>query len=186
MSLFILDLFFAMVFVLIFIFLLRIKDRAFVNNRESLRYTMSGIFFLFLTSVFRLLEHQGLFAAIPFLSENIYRDLTEAIGIVTGIALMISGVSIWLPQKKKREKDNEKYVRRSTAVRHIESEILEVVDVNRLFTYVPELICKTFGFKCAALFRLNHKIQQFVCTNLYNPNPEISGSLKTAKYCLKR
>jgi len=182
MSQLIIDSFFASIFVLLFIFLLKIKERLFVNNQDSLKYTTSGIFILFLTSALRLLEHQGLFNSLPILSEGLYSDLVEAIGIITGIALMIAGVSIWLPQKKKRDKLNEKSVKLSEAVRRIEQEIILECDINRLFEIIPKMLCDCFGFSRAVVMRLSHKRHETICTNQFNPTLEMSGSLKNVRY----
>ena len=169
MTQFILDMFFTLVFVLLFIFLVRIKERAFVENRESYRYTVSGISVLFFASLLRLLNHQGLFDTVPFLSENIYFDLSEAIGIVTGIALMIAGVSIWLPMKRRAKDDDNGRAKQSLLIQEIFLEIIQANEINNLFERIPKSICKGFGFSGSAVYRLNHKRGRFICSNLNDP-----------------
>jgi transcriptional regulator with GAF, ATPase, and Fis domain len=186
MSQLIIDSFFASIFILLFIFLIRIRDRVFVNNQESMKYTISGLFILFLTSMLRLFEHQGMFSSLPFLSESLYSDLAEAIGIITGIALMIAGVSIWLPHKKKREQQNGETVRLNEVVRRIEQEIILDCDINRLFKIVPKMLCECFGFSRAAVLRIAHKRREIICTDLFNPTLEMSGSLRSARYDVTR
>lgn len=174
MSHFVLDLFFASFFVLLLVFLARIKDKAFVGNRESYRYTLSGIFVLFMVSLLRLLDHQDLFRSVPFFSEPVYQNLAEAIGIVTGIALMIAGVSVWLPIKKNKERDVDEKFRLYFAIQKIEDRIQETRDVNRLFESIPEMICGAFGFASSAVFRMYHKLNGWTCTNCYNPDSKLT------------
>ena len=107
MSQFIIDLFFAFIFIILAIMLMRIKDKAFTDNKESYRYTTSGVFVLFLVSIIRLLNHQQAFASVPFLSEPVCRDLIEATGIIAGMTLMLAGVSFWLPIKKRHTTELE-------------------------------------------------------------------------------
>ncbi len=169
MTQFILDMFFTMIFVLLVIFLVRIKERTFAENKESYRYTVSGISVLFFASLLRLLNHQGVFEAVPFLSESIYFDLSEAIGIVTGIALMIAGVSIWLPVKSRTIDAADDQAKQSQLIQEILYEIIQTKEINTLFERVPMLICQGFGFSGSAVYRLNHKRQRFICTDLDDP-----------------
>jgi len=173
MTQFILDIFFSLVFVLLFIFLIKIKERTFIQNKESFRYTISGISVLFLTSLLRLMNHQNLFDSVPFLSENIYFDLSEAIGIVTGMALMIAGVSIWLPIKRRTIDSADAKVKQYSLIQKILNEIILGKEIDRLFEFIPVMICEGFGFTGSAVFRLNHRQKKFVCTNLSNPDEDI-------------
>ncbi|UCD93905.1 MAG: GAF domain-containing protein, partial [Candidatus Zixiibacteriota bacterium] len=181
MSQFILDFFFAFIFVLILALLMRIRDKTFADNRESYKYAVSGISVLFLVSLIRLVGNQGLFGQIPFLSEPIYRELAEAIGIVAGIALMIAGVSIWLPARKRQNisasTDNEI----GPAIQRVEKEILEAGNVTRLFATVPELICNAFGYESSALFRWSGGSRSLVCVHRHNISPALSEKLDNEK-----
>lgn len=175
MSQFILDLFFAFIFVILSILLMRIKDRAFVENRESYRYAASGIFVLFLVSVMRMLNHQQVFAGVPFLSEPVCQDLIEAIGIVGGMALMLAGVSIWLPIKKRRTGELESEINRNSTVQKIEWEIRNSEKISRLFDIVPELICEKFGFIGSAVFMKRSDTDFFACRYTHNTDFAVFG-----------
>jgi transcriptional regulator with GAF, ATPase, and Fis domain len=178
MSLFILDLFFALFFVLLLVLLLKIRERAFTDNKESYRYTASGILVLLLVSVLRLLNHQGLLATVPFFSEAIYEELAEAIGIITGVALMIAGISIWLPVKKKMKDDVSGKAGLYSAVQKIEHEILETNPVRYLFESVPRLINQSFDFASSALFRVERDSGRLVCTKLFGFTSQMPQDLK--------
>ena len=100
MTQFILDLFFASIFILLLLLMAKMRERAFADNKESYRYAMTGMSVLAIVAFLQLAAHQDLLATLPFLSEPIYQELAQVIGIVAGVALMIAGISIWLPVKK--------------------------------------------------------------------------------------
>jgi len=180
MSQFIIDLFFTLIFVILAVLLMRIKERAFLENKESYRYTASGIFVLFLTSMVRLLNHQEAFTSIPFLSEPVCQDLTEAIGIVAGIALMMAGVSIWLPIKKRRTSELESEIERFTSVQKLEWEINGIEKIERLFETIPQIICDRFGFTGAAVFMRRSGDERFLCR--YTCNTYLSREFHSIDY----
>ncbi|PKK82889.1 MAG: hypothetical protein CVT49_11300 [candidate division Zixibacteria bacterium HGW-Zixibacteria-1] len=175
MSQFILDFFFAFIFVTLTILLMRIKDRAFVENKESYRYAASGIIVLFLVSVMRLLSHQQVFVGIPFLSEPVCQDLIEVIGIVAGMTLMLAGVSIWLPIKKRRTGELEAEILRNSSVQKIEWEIKSADKISRLFETVPAQICDKFGFVGSAVFMKRSDTDYFACRYTHNTEFAVFG-----------
>jgi transcriptional regulator with GAF, ATPase, and Fis domain len=177
MSQFILDFFFAFIFVFILALLIRIRDKTFADNRESYRYTVSGILALFVVSVIRLVSNQSLFGEIPFLSEPVYRELVEAIGIVAGIALMIAGVSIWLPSRKRWETAAQGDGEYDLAIQKIEKEILETPSISRLLARIPELICGLFQFDSSALLKWNSRSRNFICAQRHNLSEALSEKL---------
>jgi len=180
MSQFIIDLFFALIFIVLGILLMRIKDRAFTENRESYRYSTSGVFVLFLVSIIRLLNHQQAFASVPFLSEPICRDLIEATGIIAGMTLMLAGVSFWLPVRKKQTAELEEELNRHSAIQKLEWEINGTEKIRRLFEIIPESVCNHFGFIGAAVFLKPSHLNKFIC--YYSHNSDFSIGSRTIAY----
>lgn len=165
-----------------FVFLLgRIKERAFNDNKESYRYTVSGITVLLVVSLIRLFKHQHMFDSMPFLSETVYQNLIEAIGIIAGITLMIAGVSIWLPVRMRGDRKAGQEVQWYAALLKIEREILETEKLDRLFESIPKLVCGSFGFDSSAVFRLHRKSNRYICTNRYNFVPGTAEYIKGSK-----
>jgi len=182
MSQLIIDLFFALIFILLTIFLMRIKEKAFPGNRESYRYTIAGIIILFFASVIRLADHQNMFESCPFLSEPIYCALAEVIAIVTGIALMIAGVSVWLPRRHKKARIADGEHGASDIYRKIENEIFVIRSVNHLFDRIPRMLCQYFGFEAAAVVRKNHRRGRFVVTNEHRLPEETSALIADGSF----
>nr|MBN2277714.1 GAF domain-containing protein [candidate division Zixibacteria bacterium] len=177
MTQFILDLCFTLVFVILLRLLSRIKDKTFENNRESYKYTISGISALLLVSILRLLKHQSVFGNVPFLSEPVYLDLAEAIGIVAGVALMIGGVSIWLPLKKKRNGQMEREIHQQEALLKIIWEILENDKINRIFNTVPRIICAELNFSSAAVFKKKRRHENYLWSHGFNIDTDLSNKI---------
>ncbi len=174
MSQFILDLFFASVFALILLLLTKIRDRTFLGNLESYHYSYAGVAVLCFVSLLQMAGHQGLLLGVPFLAEEIYRNLIEATGIVAGVTLLLAGVSFWLPYK--RSTGGRMAV--ETAVR---AEIIRGLEqsheVNLLFLRFLEIICRNFNFQGFALFRYHSRKERFLCTNRSGISQEIEPAL---------
>ncbi len=168
MTQFILDLFFGFIFVILLIFMAKIKEKAFNENKESYRYAFWGLLVLGIVSVIQLAGHQMLFSGIPFLSEPVYLELASAIGIVAGIALMIAGVSIWLPAKKKQNEINSITSKTAEAIQIIGRAIDETRNADHLFRIMPELLCRNLGRDGAVVLRRLNRKERFVLTNWYN------------------
>jgi len=178
MSQFILDLFFTIVFVVLLLMLSRIKDKTFENNRESYKYTISGISALLFVSILRLLKDQAIFSSVPFLSEPVYLDLAEAIGIVTGIALLIAGVSFWLPKRNRKASQMEGDLRMQEALQKITWEIFESDKVNRIFETIPQLICGSFNFSSAIVLKKISRSGQHFIADRFNVDSALESRLK--------
>ncbi|MFH2036751.1 MAG: GAF domain-containing protein [Candidatus Zixiibacteriota bacterium] len=168
MSQFILDLFFVLIFVMFLTMLFKIKEKTFADNKDSYRYTVSGILILLTASLIRLANHQNMFDSVPILSEDVYRNLAEAITIIAGVALMIAGVSIWLPGRKKIVKDDSANHSKISALRNIEKAIHATDNIELLFENVAQEICRTFGFISSAIFRYSSRKNLMLCSNIYN------------------
>jgi transcriptional regulator with GAF, ATPase, and Fis domain len=175
---FIQNLFFALIFIFLLILLFRIKDKAFIENKDSYRYTLRGMIVLTGVSLLRLIGHSQFFMSLPFLSEPIYKELVEAIGMITGLTLMIAGVSIWLPIKKKRDNRATRALEIFKFLDNFEESMGEADNINRIFHDIPEFVCRNFGLASSAVFRLNHKRGRFICTDHYNIDTGSRENLK--------
>ncbi len=172
MSQFLMDFFFLITFVVFILLFIRIKDRTFSKNKDSYYYALFGMFVLFLVAALRMADHQNMLTEIPVLNEAAYNELIQAIGIFAGLALMIAGISIWVPVRRKNEEDLKSRLRRYSVIPKIESEIYNAPSVNKLFDIAPALICNEFDFYSSAVFRMYHKSNQLVCTNCYCQDEE--------------
>ncbi|SYZ73538.1 membrane hypothetical protein [Candidatus Zixiibacteriota bacterium] len=161
MTQFILDLFFAFIFVLLLIFMAKIREKAFKDNKESYRYAFSGMLILGVVSVIQLAGHQMLFWRIPFLSEPVYQELASAIGIVAGIALLLAGVSVWLPVKRNQDLTEGHQSKFSDGTEYIIRAIDEAQNADQLFRILPELLCRKLHWEEAAVIRRINREDRF-------------------------
>lgn len=168
MSSFILDLFFALTFVILLSLLARIRGRTFNGNRDSYHCTIGGLFSLGVVSVIQLMSHQGLFEYIPLLSEPIYLEVVEIIGIVAGIMLLLAGVSIWIPGRRERQEKASVEKREHIVVEDIISKIMQADNSVVLFDDIPRLIADRFGFDSLAVLRRYHQNRRILLTNVSN------------------
>lgn len=168
MSQFIIDLLFSTIFALLLILLIKVKEKTFIDNKDSYRYTLGGMTALAIISLVQLAAHQNLFFGVPFLSEPMYQELIEVIGIIAGVALMIAGITLWLPAKKKRDNLEIERMKRYESLEKVQRQIETSEDMGWLFEYLPELISHQFGVGSTAIFRLSHMSRRFVCTNHLN------------------
>jgi len=168
LSQFIIDLLFSTIFALLLILLIKVKEKTFLDNKDSYQYTLGGMTALAIVSLVQLAGHQNLFFGVPFLSEPMYQELIEVIGIIAGVALMIAGVTLWLPAKKKRDNLEIERMKRYESFEKMQRFIETSEDMGRLFEILPELINHQFGIRSTAIFRLSHMSRRFVCTNHSN------------------
>lgn len=174
MSQIILDLFFSLIFILFLVLIIKIKIRTFGENRQSYRYIFSGLSVLLIVSMIRLLNGQNLFPASSVISDFFYLDLIEVTGIVTGITLLLAGVAVWIPGRKRDAAIDGEKPDFHEEVRHIQREILDTGNINALFDTVPEMICGTFGFIAAAVFRYSHVGNGMICTDRFQVGERVS------------
>jgi GAF domain-containing protein len=161
-SQFILDLFFAAIFILFIILLVKIRERTFAENKVSYYYTFAGLSVLGFVALLQLAGHQNMLFAVPFLSEEMYRNLAEVTGIIVGIALLIGGVSYWLPTRSKigsttTQKDLSDY-----PLKQIERILYNSSDSRLLLKRLIKSICRSFDFSGYAVYRFNRDKGRFV------------------------
>ncbi|MCP4704638.1 MAG: GAF domain-containing protein [candidate division Zixibacteria bacterium] len=167
MSQLVIDIFFSTVFLLLLILLAKIRVNTFENNKDSYRYTFGGISVLGVVSIIQMMGHQDLFESIPFLSEPIYRELVLTIGVVSGVALMIAGASIWLPGKNRKTKkivDSES----SSRTLDIENTILHTPNSKSVLKRFPGMISRDFNFNAHVIFTRQNRLNKYVCTDYAN------------------
>jgi transcriptional regulator with GAF, ATPase, and Fis domain len=169
---FIIDLFFSIIFVLILALLLKVRERTFADNQESYRYTLGGIIALAVVSLLQLAGHMNLFVDIPFLSEPMYQELTEVTGIVAGTALLIAGITIWLPSKRRKAAADADRMRKYIALEKIQRQIETTEDISNLLAILPESLNRYLGIPSSAAFQFSNKRKKSICAGHFNLSTE--------------
>ena len=176
MSLLIIDLFFALTFVVLLGLLARVRERVFRDNRESYRCTMGGLFSLGIVSIIQLVSHQDLLQGMPLFSEPVYLEVIEIIGIIAGITLLISGVSIWIPGRR-GNRETRNVTRERVMIDDIVRNIMRADSLAVLFDDMPRLIADRFGFDSLAVLRRCHIHNRIVLTDESNLSSSIRDDI---------
>lgn len=157
MSKFVLDLFFAATFAVLILILTRTKSRLFSENAASYRYSITGLTVLFFVSVLQLIANQRLFWTMPFLSESMYLEMVEIIGIISGITLLIAGASLWIPGHRRGPQAEPAAERADDITGRIILEIIRNKRPEYLFEELPMVIARSFGFDALAVLKYSNR-----------------------------
>lgn len=114
----------------------RLRKQISAIDKESYNYISSGLSILAVAAVGRALNEAGVFAATPFLSEPLFYRLLSWIVVITGVTLLISGVSNWLPLSRRFHQHSETQLNRLGLIKKVE----QLVGVESRF---PVLLGKT-------------------------------------------
>ncbi len=168
MTQFILDLFFTAIFVLLLVLLIKIREKAFHDNKDSYRYAFWGMLVLGIVSILQLASHQNFLETLPFISEPVYQELAQITGIIAGVTLLIAGITIWLPGKKKRDEIDSVLRGRENLIGRASDIIRDSGSIDILFNDLTEGLRRDFHFESAAVFRLSHRTRTFICSDKFN------------------
>ena len=105
-------------------------------DRGSFNNIAAGLVILALVSIGRVYNDLGIFHQTPFLSESTFYELIHWIGIITGFAFMISGISTWLPLAKNARQFNQtrfsrlEFVKKTEQLIGVESRLDKVLSAT--------------------------------------------------------
>lgn len=98
------------------------KSRKHISEEgsEAYKYISTGLVVLSFAAVSRLAFHQGLFNSLPFISEDLFYNLSYSIMIITGIVLLANGITYWLPLNQSLRKYNKTHFRHLSLLKDVE------------------------------------------------------------------
>ncbi|GEM_PF-1382874 len=152
-SQFVLDLFFSIIFAALLILLYTLREKFFFKNRTSYRYSCAGLTVLCGVAIIQMAGHLGVLDGVPLIGEELYRNIIEAIGIVSGVTLLLAGVSFWLPGESFEDLSAEHDTGKEFYPREIREVILNSKGPDELFTKTFEKTCRMYGFSGYILLR---------------------------------
>ncbi len=185
MSKFVLDLFFASTFAVLLLILLRTRNKLFTENRSSFNYSVTGLLALFFVSIIQLSANQRLFGAVPFLSEPMYAEMVQIIGIISGITLLVAGASMWIPSRKKNKSADVEPNTAADIAWRIKLEVVRSKQPDFIFDELPVSIMQAFGFDGFAVLKYSSRSRKVYLANHSGIRPEyydqIMKSIKSRK-----
>ncbi len=178
MSKFVLDLFFAATFAVLLMILLRTRSKLFTENRSSFKYSVTGLLVLFFVSLVQLSANQRFFGTVPFLSEPMYLEMVQIIGIISGITLLVAGASLWIPGRKKNKNNDDKIEIASEIAARIKLEVVRSKHPNFIFDELPTSIAHAFNFDGLAVLKYSSRSQTVHLTKYNGVRPDYHNQIK--------
>ncbi len=124
----------------------------FESNMESFRNITVGLTVMALFSVISVLSQHNVFTQIPFLNEAMFFQLLYWIGMITGMILLLSGLSNWLPVYRKHLMYNSHELSKNKLFKKIEQLIRFENRNNVILLQTLELTVKHYGLTEASCF----------------------------------
>jgi len=110
------------------------RERLRAENAESFRNMAAGITVLALAALGQLAAATGALTLVPFLSAEPFFQLVSVIAAITGMILLLSGISVWLPLDRTLRLYNRIRVRRLDLLRRVE----QLVGIESRLTSILE------------------------------------------------
>jgi hypothetical protein len=138
----------------------RSRKRLTSEGMESYRYISSGLVILTLMVVSRLYSTIGAFHPIPLLNDPVFYRLIFWIGIITGLTMLVSGISNWLPLSRIHRKLDREKLQRLDFVKRVE----QLVGVERrspvILSKALQYMVEHFGFRGGAVYVYSRRQQK--------------------------
>lgn len=170
-----LDVFSIMVFLSGLIGLVSLRSIIRKEDTDSYRNMFTGFVILILFSAAKLSNINLLFADIPFIKESIFFNLVYWIGMITGMALLINGVSTWLPIFKQYKKYNSEKIRQLELFKKIEQLIRVENRVHVILLSSLEKIVESYEFTDGSVYLFSNTQKVMTLLGSY------AGNRKQAK-----
>ena len=116
------------------------------DNKTSFHNITAGLITLSLCSIVSVFEQQQLFTRVPFLNIPIFFQLLYWIGMITGLTMLLNGVSNWLPVYRKHLKYNINELNKSELFKQIEQLIRFENRNHVILLQALEMINKQYNF----------------------------------------
>ena len=154
------DLVVSLFFLCALILVARSRKRLTSEGTESYRYISSGLVILTLMVVSRLYSTIGAFHPIPLLNDPVFYRLIFWIGIITGLTMLVSGISSWLPLSQTHRKLDRERLRGLDFVKRVEQlagiERRSPVVLSKELQYMVE----HFGLRDGAVYIYSRRRQK--------------------------
>jgi len=132
------------------------------EHPESFRNIAAGVTVMALVAIVRLADATGLLSHVPFLAEETFRQLTLVIATISGVVLLVSGMSLWLPLGRTLRLYNKLRIRRLDLLRRV----VKLVGVESRLTVILEktlgYMIEQFGFDGGAVFVRSRRSRHMV------------------------
>ncbi len=98
----------------------RSKKQMVAESHSSFWNMYAGLLIMNVVALLRLSAETGLAGSIPFLADAPFMQLTQTIGFITGLVLLVSGASDWLPLNKMLRKYSSQKIGRLELLKEVQ------------------------------------------------------------------
>lgn len=135
----------------------RISRQMKAEDRTGYRYISGGLSLLAAVSLLRIYNGLELFEGVPFLADHLFFQMIVWITVMSGMILLLSGISTWLPLSRAQRMYSKQRLHQVELVR-------KVAQLVKVESRAPVVLAKTldymitdFDFAHGALYVYSHK-----------------------------
>ncbi|MGD8922248.1 MAG: GAF domain-containing protein, partial [Candidatus Zixiibacteriota bacterium] len=139
-------------FLLALILVAKFKKQIGSVDPSSYRDISWGVSILALVSLLRLYNGIGVLEDVPFVSHAAFYDLICWIGMISGVTLILGGVSSWMPIARKQRRTAESKISRLEFVQQIEQHVAVEGRLHAILSAALQSMIDHFHFSEGAVF----------------------------------
>jgi GAF domain-containing protein len=131
----------------------RFKKQISAVDKDCLRNIVGGLAVLALVSVAHVYNKLGVFENVPFVSDPTFYQLLSWIGVITGMAFLVFGVSSWLPIARHSREFSKTRIRRLDFIKKVEQLVSVESRLDIVLSTTLEYMIDSFGFSRGAVYK---------------------------------
>lgn len=165
----------ALVFLMSLIAVARFKKYLSAEDASSYNHVVMGLGILAMASLAQVYNSLGVFSGVPFLSEEPFFRLAFWIGIITGLALLIDGVTGWVPLSRSYRKYNKERIDKLEFIKRIEQLVRVESRARVILGTSLEYMMTAYGLDGGAVYMLSRRTGRADCVRVIDPGGHVSG-----------
>lgn len=164
----------AVVFLMALIAVARFKKYLTAEDTGSYNHVVMGLGILAIASLAQVYNGLGVFSRVPFLSEQPFFKLVFWIGIITGLAFLIDGVTNWVPLSRSYRQHNKERIDRLECIKKIEQLVRVESRAPVVFGTSLEYMVSGYDLEGGAAYLLSRRTRRAGCVRLINSGEHVS------------
>lgn len=156
----------ALVFLMSLIAVARFQKYLSAEDKGSYNHVVMGLGILAIASLAQVYYGLGVFSRVPFLSEQPFFKLVFWIGMITGLAFLIEGVTSWVPLSRSYRKYNKDRIDRLEFIKKIEQLVRVESRAPVIFGTSLEYMTDGYNLDGGAAYLLSRRTGRAECVRL--------------------
>ncbi len=151
------DVLFGLIFVFILLVMSRIRRTAFARDGAAYRRIIIGLFIFAGLSGLQIAGHQSAFEGWFYLGDAAGRETVEAIGIIAGLILVLSGIGAWLPSLTMGRENQRKLNKRYYCLKMINENLDRSRNLDDAYARATSCLSSYLGFRRCAVYKYSSR-----------------------------